>query len=185
MSTIYSFQENAPAQTVAGASDSILIFDATLGQTSKITPAALVAGSGGVVNTTATTLTVTQVLHGNRTVTVSSVAPIAIQLPQATGPGTKYRFNLRVVATATGHTIKVANSTDVISGVYLSLTTTAGTIIAFATTAGSDTMTFNGTTTGGAVGLDVEIQDIKTGFFSVRAFDTCVSTTTTPFSNSV
>ena len=88
-------------------------------------------GFGGVVNTTATTLAVTQAAHNNKVVTISSAAPIAITLPQATGTGAKYRFVLMVAATATGHTIKVANSTDVMQGVVLALTTASANAIGY------------------------------------------------------
>lgn len=179
--SLYAFQENAPSATAAAGTDIIPINQS--GVLKQITANALLAG--GVVDTTATTLAVTQATHSGRTVTVSSTAPIAITLPQATGTGATYRFNLRVAATATQHTIKVGNSTDVMSGVYMSLCTTAATLITFATSATSDTITLNGTTTGGYIGATFTIRDIKTGFFEIVGIDTCASTTTTPFSASV
>ena len=186
---------DTPAASSVGLTDTWPVISASSGRGATATVAqlqtALLAAAVTPVNTTATTLAITQVAHGNRTVTVNSSSPIAITMPQATGTGTKYKFVLQVVATATPHTIKVANATDSFTGLYASLTTVASTLIGFAavdsatTATRSDTMSFNGTTTGGAPGMTVELEDIKTGYFSVTALDTCVSTTTTPFSAGV
>lgn len=185
MSTIYAFHVNAPAQTAVADTDAMLIYDATLKKTSQITPKALNASMGGVVNTTATTLTITQALHSNRVVTISSAAAIAITLPQATGTGNKYRFVMSVAATATSHTIKVANATDVMQGVVLALTTSSDNVIGYGTSATSDTITLNGTTLGGVVGDEFEITDIKTGFFQVKGVTSPTGSTATPFSAAV
>ena len=77
------------------------------GATKKKVTAAVLRESidGGVVATTATTLTITAASHAGKTVVINSTAPIAITLPQATGTGNKYRFFVGVVATATSHTL--------------------------------------------------------------------------------
>lgn len=137
------------------------------------------------INTTATTLTITAASHANRMVTISSAAPIAITLPQATGSGSKYKFQVQVVATATSHTIKVANATDVMQGFVVALTTSSANIIGYGTSATSDTISLNGTTLGGVVGDIVEIEDVKTGFFSVKLFTSPTGSTATPFSATV
>lgn len=137
------------------------------------------------VNTTATTLTLTAAAHGNRMLTVSSAAPIAITLPASSGSGTKFRLQMQVVATATGHTIKVANATDVMQGVVLALTTASANVVGYGTTATSDTITLNGTTLGGVVGDIIELEDIKTGFWAVKMVTSPTGTTATPFSATV
>lgn len=141
--------------------------------------------SGGIVVTTATTLTITRALHHNRTVLVNSAAPIAITLPQALATGSKYRFVIGVAATGTGHTIKVANATDVMTGQDFCVTTTSTNAEGFATSATSDTITVNGTTLGGVVGDQIEIEDIATGIFSVKMFTSPTGTEATPFSATV
>jgi hypothetical protein len=138
-----------------------------------------------IVATTATTLTVTAAVHGNKVVVVNSTAPLAVTLPQATGSGELYRFIVGVAATATAHTIKVANATDVMAGCSFVVTTTATNVEGFATSATSDTITFNGTTTGGIVGDKVEIMDIATGVFNVRITGSATGTEATPFSATV
>lgn len=181
--SIYSWYENASTATSVGGSDTVPTYASGSGAP-KITTWATFA-AGGVVDTTATTLTVTQALHGNRTVTVSSAAPIAITLPQATGTGSVYKFQMQVAATGTSSTIKVANATDVMQGVSWCLTTASANVVGYGTSATSDTISLNGTTTGGVVGDIIEITDAKTGFFSVKMFSSPTGTTATPFSATV
>lgn len=196
MSTIYSFQENAPSATTVNDADILPISQS--GVLKQITAATLNATRGGTVDTgaAATTLALTQATHGNKTVTVSATVPIAITLPAASGSNTMYRLVYNVAATGTSSTIKVANASDALQGVYMSPVTATATHMAFAAVSSattgtrSDTLSFNGTTTGGAAGCVVEIWDIASGaagqgFWQVIALDTCVSTTTTPFSAGV
>ena len=181
--SIYAYQENSTAATATTADGSDFMPITTSTGLQKIAPYALLAGN--VVDTTATTLTITQKLHGNRVVTLSSAAPLAVTLPQATGTGSKYTFQVQVAATGTAHTIKVANSTDVMQGVSWCLTTSAANVVGYGTSATSDTISLNGTTLGGVVGDIIEIQDVKTGFFAVKIFASPTGTTATPFSATV
>lgn len=185
MSTIYTFHQECTAATDAASDDVLLIYDTSAGRTKYVTQATLVQSAAGVVDTTATTLTVTATQHAGKVVTISSAAPIAVTLPQATGTGNRYRFNVRVAATATAHTIKVANATDVMSGIVYCLTTSTDNVIGYKTTATDDTISLNGTTKGGVVGDWIEIIDIKTGFFQVMASTAPTGTTATPFSATV
>jgi hypothetical protein len=184
MSTIHSFHENASSATTASDTDIIPIIQS--GVLKQITPKVLQTAIAGVIDTTATSLTITQALHGNRVVTLSSAVPIAVVLPQATGTGTRYGFVMQVAATGTSSTISVANSTDVMQGVFQAPATGTAANMGKATTATSDRMSLNGTTTGGAAGSYYEFCDVKTGFFQITyAVDTSVSFTTTPFSAAV
>lgn len=143
------------------------------------------SSASGVVATTATTLTITRALHSGRTVVVNSTAPIAVTLPQATGTGAKYKFFIGVVATATSHTIKVANATDKMAGYAFVVTTSSTNAEAFATTATDDTISLNGTTLGGLVGDVIEIEDVATGIFSVQLRTAATGSEATPFSATV
>lgn len=176
---------DVPAKGSFGLSDQVPIKDAATSRGGYSLGSEMLSGLSDVVNTTATTLTVTRALHGGRTVTVSSAAPIAVTLPQATGTGAVYKFQIQVVATATSHTIKVANATDVMQGVSWCLTTSSANVVGYGTSATSDTITLNGTTLGGVVGDIVELTDVKTGFFSVKIFASPTGTTATPFSATV
>lgn len=142
-------------------------------------------GSVVPVDTTATALTLTAAAHGDRVLTVSSAAPIAITLPASSGSGTRFRLQMQVAATATGHTIKVANATDIIQGTVHGLTTSSDNVIGYKATATDDTITLNGTTKGGVVGDTIELEDVKTGFWSVKMLTAPTGSTATPFSATV
>ena len=184
--TEYTFQVECPALAEPpAATDVFLVYDTSAGTTKRITADMLGGAVSAPVATTATSLTVTAAAHAGRTVVINSTAPIAVTLPQATATGNKYRFFIGVVATATSHTIKVANATDVMSGCAYCVTTTATNTEGFACSATSDTITLNGTTLGGVVGDIVEIEDVKTGVFSVKLFTAPTGTEATPFSATV
>lgn len=186
MSTIYTFhQELTDLGEPPAADDVMLVYDTSTGRTKRVSASYGAAAPATPVNTTATTLAITAALHANRTVTISAAAPAAITLPQATGTGNKYKFVIAVAATGTSHTIKVANATDVMTGYAFCVTTTSDNAEGFKTSASSDTITLNGTTLGGVVGDIVEIEDIKTGIFSVKLFTAPTGTEATPFSATV
>lgn len=176
---------DTPAAASCSLSDTLPVISNATARGATATLAMVLSAGGETINTTATSLTVTQALHGNRIVTISSAVPIAVVLPQATGTGTKYRFVMQVAATGTSSTISVANATDVMEGVQMCPVTGTAANMAKATTATSDRLSLNGTTTGGAAGSYYEFTDVKTGFFHVFGIDTSVSATTTPFSAAV
>jgi hypothetical protein len=190
MSTVYAIDDVAALASSPAEGDKLFIHDVSAGRTKYATVGELMGGAAGVVNTTATQVTLTAASHSGKVVTISSSASTAVVLPQATGTGNRYLLNLRVAATGTAHTISVANATDVISGfaiVMTSATTTdvANIIGSFKTSATSDRVTLNGTTQGGAIGDWVEFVDIKAGFFQVHAQTTSTGTYATPFSAAV
>jgi len=186
MSTIYTFHTECPALAEApAAGDVVLLYDTSAGATKRMAVDYLGGLTSAPVATTATSLTITAAAHAGRTVVVNSTAPIAVTLPQATGTGNKYRFFVGVAATGTASTIKVANATDVMSGCAYCVTTTSTNTEGFACSATSDTISLNGTTLGGVVGDIVEIEDVKTGVFSVKMFTAPTGTEATPFTATV
>lgn len=188
MTTIYQMNSELTAGTAGdiAVDDVIQVYDTSAKVHKRYTVADLAAGGlTGVVNTTATTLTVTASQHAGKSITINSAAPLAITLPQATGTGNQYHFVIQTSATATAHTIKVANSTDIIQGICHFLTTSSDNVIGYLTTATDDTITLNGTTKGGIATGQWWIRDVKTGTFSVWSNDKATGTTATPFSNTV
>jgi len=165
MGTTHNFDN--PVASAIASGDTFPLIDVTTGRGKTGTVAQLIAASAGVVDTTATVLALTAATHGNKVVTVSSTVPIAITLPASAGTGNKYRLNIRVAATTTGHTVKVANTTDVMSGIIYTLITTGANVVGFKATATDDTITLNGGTLGGVIGDYIELTDIKTGFWQV------------------
>lgn len=102
--------------------------------------------------------------HNNVVVLLDTAAGSTVTLPAATGTGNKYRFRVSTTVTSNNHVIKVANSTDVMRGMVAIQGTTGG---VFAPVVGGDTITMNGTTTGGVLGTELVVQDVAAGVFEV------------------
>lgn len=133
------------------------------------------------------TLTVTADLHASKTIQLDTAAGSVCTLPAATGTGNKYRFVVTVVPTSNSHKVQVANATDVLGGGIINCDTdSANATLMFPTAATSDTVTLNGTTTGGlSIGDWVQIEDIKSGVFHVSGMVQGSGTVATPFSAAV
>lgn len=142
--------------------------------------------SGRLINLAATSLTLTAATHGERIVTLAHTgAASTVTLPAASGSGNIYRFIVKAVNTS-NHVIKVANATDVFEGVAWMANDTDNSVSAFESGASDDTLTLNGTTTGGAaIGDYVEIIDYASGKFMIHAHLTGTGTEATPFSATV
>ena len=137
------------------------------------------------VSATGATLTCTKDTHAGRTIVISAVAGCAVTLPAATGTGSVYRFIIGATITSNSTTIKVANTTDVMSGRAFVISDGAAAVLGYATGATSDTITLNGTTLGGLIGDHIEIIDAIAGTFAVRVFTAATGTEATPFSATV
>lgn len=172
----------AGVQVTSSAAE-LNIMDGVLATADEINRAADV--STRVVNVTAATLAVTVAAHDSKVVTLNKADGIAVTLPAAAGTGAKYRFILGTTVTSVGTTIKVANASDVMTGTALIAQDTADTAVVFETAATSDTITLNGTTTGGIKGDSVEIIDIATNLWWVRMVASATGTEATPFSATV
>lgn len=142
--------------------------------------------SGRVIDLDATSLTLTAATHGERIITLShTAAESVVTLPAASGSGNKYTLIVAAVNT-NNHKIQVANATDVFEGQALMLQDGGDTIVAFESGASDDTITLNGTTTGGAaIGDKIEIIDYASGKFQVICNLTGSGTEATPFSAAV
>jgi phage terminase large subunit-like protein len=141
-----------------------------------------ITGTGVNSTVTASTLAVTKALYNGQTINLSRAAGITVTLPAATGTNAVYTFVVSTSVTSNNNIIKVANSTDVMNGSAAIGGTTAA---VFGTLPASDTITMNGSTTGGLVGSYVQITDIATGVFLVRASLVGSGTPATPFSATV
>jgi hypothetical protein len=142
----------------------------------------VIRGGGNIVNCTASTLTVTADLHAGKIITLNRAAGITVTLPAASGTGNEYTFFTATTFTSNG-IIQVANATDIMQG-GVSVSTDAGgvTILAAAT---SDTITMNGSTSGGIKGSWVKLVDVASGIFMVSGFIVSTGAEATPFSAAV
>lgn len=140
--------------------------------------------SGRLVTVTAATLTATEAAHDGKTVVLSKVDGQAVTLPAASGSGMRLRFVVGLTITSVGTTIKVVGN-DTMKGLALGLDGDGVPANAWATAADSDTITLDGSATGGVVGDVVELEDIATDIWAVQVRLQQSGTEATPFSATV
>lgn len=142
-----------------------------------------VGGQFNVTNVTAGTLAVDSTYAG-KIITLSLAGGQAITLPAATGSGNAYRF-LVLIAYTSSATIKVANASDTMIG-FSSGSTFAGSGSFVEGVGGTDdTITLNGTTTGGLIGTYISITDFAANIWLVDARIVGSGTMVTSFSATV
>ena len=144
--------------------------------------AGFITGTGVNSTVTASTLTVTQADYNGQTINLSRAAGITVTLPAATGTNAVYTFVVSTTVTSNSYKIQVANSTDVLNG---NLLVSGATGTTFGSLPASDTITMNGTTTGGVAGSYVQVTDIASGVFLVTGALIGSGTVATPFSAAV
>ena len=136
--------------------------------------------------------TITNAAHAGRVLLMGEVggdASATFTLPAATGTGAEFKFIVSVVNTS-NYVIQVADGTDTIDGsVVVTNDSSAGgtaSLISWPTVAASDTITLNGTTTGGVnIGDYVLLTDIATNQYTVSGLLNASGTEATPFSAGV
>ncbi len=140
--------------------------------------------------TIAATDNITQIEHAGRVNLLGEVggnALVTLTLPAATGSGLEYKFIVSVVNTSS-YVIQVADATDTIDGSVNILDADANAQAAFVTVAASDTVTLNGTTSGGAsIGDTLTLTDIAANQYAIEGQLVCAagSNPATPFTAAV
>ena len=135
-----------------------------------------------VVNATAS-LTLNPLTHAGKTVTLNAAAGLTVTLPAATGTGHIYRLFVGTTITSNNYVIQVANATDVLAGGLAIATDIAGVVENTAAT--DDTITMNGTTTGGVIGGHIELEDVAAGYWRLSGFLVSTGVEASPFSAAV
>lgn len=181
MSTIYQINDMAVVSSIVQSD----VFPA--GDASSTVPKRYTLGQihAGLVNVTAATVTITAASHAGAVVTLNRAAGIAVTLPAASGSGYRYRFIVGTTVTSNTTTIKVANTSDSFVGNAIQSQDAGPTLQMWEAVAGDDTITFNGSTTGGIAGDEVEVIDIGTNKFFVRVIGAATGVEATPFSATV
>ena len=141
------------------------------------------------IHTFTATDAITETEHAGRTLLLGEVggnALVTLTLPDATGSGATYKFVVSVTNTS-NYVIKVPDANNTIDGVITMLDMDGTAVTGYATAATSDTITLNGTTTGGLLGDHIELIDILADKWHVRG---CLRVPTgsnpaTPFSATV
>ena len=137
-----------------------------------------------IVTTSATSLSLTVASHGEKVLLVNTNSTVAntFTLPVATGSGVKFTI-INNIAQTQGSVVVAANgTTDTLKGLAIVAGSTVAETQAFLTSATSDKVTFNRTTTGG-LGQDVvECWDTAANVWNVRVLANGSGTLATPFS---
>lgn len=142
---------------------------------------------------TAATLTIpsstTTEDYNGRTFPLSNAAGITVTLPAATGTNAVYNFLVSTSVTSNSYKIQTASASDYMVGhASVSGANAANSVVVStvgSTTTGSDTITMNGSTTGGLIGSFVQVQDIATNIWLVSGSLIGSGAAATPFSAAV
>lgn len=149
----------------------------------------LTYGQSSIVNVTASTLSVKPQLHAGKLITLNRAAGIAVTLPAATGSGDQYDFIIGTTVTSNATTVKVANASDIMVGFCVQPADSTSAVVAYETASDTDTISFNGSTTGGIKGDKITLRDVKLdGTNAVWLLDMIsagTGTEATPFSATV
>ena len=117
---------------------------------------------------------------------VNAAAGAEVTLPPATGSGFRYTFIVGTTVTSNTNVIQVANSDDIMQGVVIgSATSSSDSANGWVAASDSDTITMNGSTTGGIVGDRVELVDVAENVWAVNGTIQQTGTEATPFSAAV
>lgn len=117
--------------------------------------------------------------------TVNAAAGLTLTLPAAAGLGDMYRIVVGTTVTSNTVVVKVANSSDVMTGLAVSAADGGSSVNGWETAASSDTITFDGSTTGGTKGDYIQLIDCAANTWSVQVFSASTGTEATPFSATV
>lgn len=130
-------------------------------------------------------LTATQTLiresHANCVLSLDASAGATITLPASSGKGDVYEFIVGTALTTSNYVIAAAG-TDVVAGIIQLATDTGG--LTVPTSATSDKLTLNGSTTGGVVGSRIKLTDFKSGTWQVSGEVISTGAESTPFAAS-
>jgi cytoskeletal protein CcmA (bactofilin family) len=128
------------------------------------------------------TLALDPLIHAGRTVGMDQASGSTVTLPAATGTGNRYRIVVTTTVTTNDHILICTVGDDLVGVIYQVDTDTADAIAAYPAIAADamDTITLNGTTTGGLIGDILEVQDIGTGVWALIGYTNANGVVATP-----
>jgi hypothetical protein len=141
-----------------------------------------------VINVTGSTVTLTAATHGRRIVTLSRAAGVTVTLPAATGSGERYTIITATTVSSNSNIIQAASADDSFTGGCVGSDTDGegATGYTWNADANDDTITMDGTATGGVAGDKWELIDYASGLFMVFGYLTqSGGSEATPFSAAV
>jgi hypothetical protein len=116
---------------------------------------------------------------------VSAAAGLTLTLPAASGSGLDYEIVIGTTVTSNSVIVRVANSSDTMRGIAITAQDGGDTAVAFEAGATADTITMNGSTTGGLLGDRIILKDIAANLWSVNVIMAATGTEASPFSATV
>lgn len=145
-----------------------------------------VASYSAPVTTTATTLAITAASHAGKVIVQNAVTGCLMTLPNATGSGAVYTIVVGASITSVGLVVKVARAADHIYGNQFSISDGSAAVLGYVASAGTDdTITFDGSTTGGYVGDQIVLKDIAANYWQALVHNKATGTEASCFSNTV
>lgn len=144
------------------------------------------AGERKILVVSKSTVTLTEADHAGKMIVLDRAAGVTVTLPASSGNGAKYTILVKTTVTSNSDIVKVANTSDSFVGRAIATKdegTTSNNIWPVAS--GDDTITLNGSTTGGYAGDTIELIDIGGNKFVVNAFLKQTASEATPFSATV
>lgn len=123
--------------------------------------------------------------HAGAVVVLNSTTGRIITLPASTGKGDLYMVYVLTTVSSGNHVIRVANASDTMAGFASTATTTTGAGTHEAAGGTDDTITLNGTTSGGVAGSYIELEDVSLNVWRVNAHLVGSGVLITPFSAAV
>lgn len=185
----YAFSEDAEDISAGASGDIFVMLDASdsynpkYGDADNVKQALGLDAGSRVVTTTATELSATVTQHADRVVVIEtdSANGITVTLPAATGTGNQYTFVNNLVQTQ-GTVVIAALGADIMEGTAFMMSSTEEAAQAFRTSATSDKVTLNLTTTGGLGGDRIVAIDIGAATWMVEVNGNGNGGIATPFS---
>lgn len=172
-----------------GTAYNLNLVNPSIGGTAVLSTAAeidaVADASTRLVLASAATLTVTLAAHDQKVIVLNRAAGVTATLPAAIGSGAVFRFTTGTAVTSNSNIIRVADNTDVMSGSIYVTDQAAGTGTEFNTLATSDTITMNGSTSGGLVGGILTLIDVALNLYVVHGNIIGTGVEVTPFSATV
>lgn len=132
--------------------------------------------------TVTASLTLNEDTHAGNWVNLNAAAGLTVTLPPATGKGAQYKLFVPTTVTSNNYIVQVT-TTDIMQGGIAMSTDIGGTNLLTAAT--TDTITMNGSTTGGLKGTWLTFDDVSSGIWALCGFVVTTGTETTPFSAAV
>lgn len=120
------------------------------------------------ISVTASAVTLDRHIHRGTVTVLNRAAGVTVTLPAASGTGDVYRILVGTTVSSNNDIIQVANADDTMIGRLSTATTTFGAGDQASVGGTSDTITMNGTTTGGIQGSYVELTDVAANLWLVN-----------------